>query len=253
MGDLNPRVETLTTNRVSQSNTPTTVALTNGVVIVEGNHARVEPQALMPTSDTWARTVEIFNKIKPKDFSGKSDSTEATRWMDLMKKIFSVLRVSNVEQQKLTVYNLEDSDLEWWKSVSITAEQDVLEWAEFERRFNVMFIPESSKNAKEKELLQLKQGELSVDEYDQKSCTLCHFVVNLDISNKERCCRMFENGLRDEIRTPVVASIHSQYNKCAESALADERYTPKSKTKEVDVKAKVKVEASNDQANAQKP
>lgn len=88
----------------------------------------------------------MFNKIKPLPFAGKVGATEATRWKDSMKKSFIVLRVSEIDQQRLAVFNLKGSAWEWWKSVSTDAEQDTLTWVEFERRFNRMFIPETTKN-----------------------------------------------------------------------------------------------------------
>lgn len=35
-------------------------------------------------SKRWAKTVEIFNKIKSQFYTGKVDTTEATRWKDSM-------------------------------------------------------------------------------------------------------------------------------------------------------------------------
>lgn len=60
-----------------------------------------------------------------------------------------------------------------------------MEWKEFERRFNLKFIPEPSKNAKEHEFLKLKQGDLTMDEYMHKFHTLCYFSMNMDMSNRE--------------------------------------------------------------------
>lgn len=46
--------------------------------------------------------------------------------MDTMNKVFSVLRVLPVEQQKLVMFNLEDSAWEWWKSMSTYGEQETM-------------------------------------------------------------------------------------------------------------------------------
>lgn len=63
---------------------------------------------------------------------------------------------------------------------------------EFERRSDGTFIFETSMMAKENKLLNLKQGDMLVDSYERKFRTLRYFVVNIDISNENRRCQMFE-------------------------------------------------------------
>ena len=90
--------------------------------------------------------------MKPKPFDGKGDLTVAQRWKDTMRKVFAILRVGAVDQQRLAVFNLEGSAWEWWKSMSTAGEQDTVTWAEFETRFDTMFMPETSRIAKSYEL-----------------------------------------------------------------------------------------------------
>lgn len=52
------------------------------------------------------------------------------------------------------------------ESVSTKVEQDTLVWMKFKLRFNVMFVPEYSRYAKEIELLNLTQENMTVDEYE---------------------------------------------------------------------------------------
>lgn len=59
-------------------------------------------------------------------FFGKSDSTEATKWKDSMMKVFLVLGVSSIEQQKLAVFNFEGSAWEWWKFVCVGVKQETI-------------------------------------------------------------------------------------------------------------------------------
>lgn len=98
-----------------------------------------------------------------------------------------------------------------------------------------MFIPETTKNTAQCELLDLRQGEMTVDEYEAKFRELSYFAVDLDMTNEIRKCRMFENGLRDEIKTAVSAGLFSEYSRCVESAFIIERVVPKPKVKETKV------------------
>lgn len=103
---------------------------------------------------------------------------------------------------------------------------------EFERWFNVMFIMDSSKNPNKKELLKLGQGEITVNEYEQKFCTLCYIVINMDMTNKSQRWQMFEYNILDKIKTLVVAGLHNEYNRCVENIRSTERSLPKPKPME---------------------
>lgn len=81
-----------------------------------------------------------------------------------------------------------------------------------------------------------------MDEFEQKLCSLCHFTVSMVISNKERHYRMFKRNIRDDIRIPVAASIHSQCSQCVESAHTSKRSVPKLIPNEAIMNTKVKVE-----------
>lgn len=48
---------------------------------------------------------------------------------------------------------------------------------------------------------------MTVDEYEAKFRKLSHFGVDLDMTNEIRKYRIFENGLRDEIKTSVAAGL----------------------------------------------
>lgn len=77
-----------------------------------------------------------------------------------MKKACVVLIVSKVDRQRLAVFNLERSAWEGWKSMIMDVKQDSLTWAKFKKRFNVMFMPEITKNVVERQLLDLPQGDM---------------------------------------------------------------------------------------------
>ena len=145
-----------------------------------------------------------------------------------MKKVFAILRVGEVDQQRLAVFNLTGSAQEWWKSVSTEAGQNTVEWSEFERRFDLMFMPETSMIAKSYELEKLEQGNMIVNEYEQRFWELCQYTPHMD--TETRRCRLFEKGLHEEIRTPVAASMFNSYARCVESARSVEMTTPKAKT-----------------------
>lgn len=52
--------------------------------------------------------------------------------------------------------------------MSTNTELEKLSWEKFERSFNIMFIPEMTKNAVGLQLLDLQQGDMPVAEYETK-------------------------------------------------------------------------------------
>ena len=127
--------------------------------------------------------------------------------------------------------------------MSTAEEQDTVTWTEFETRFDTMFMPETSRMAKSYELDSLVQGTMTVDAYEQRFRELCQYAP-VEISETRRC-RLFEKGLRDEIRSAVAASMFSVYARCVESARSVEMTAPKPKPRDTSVVApKAKVEES---------
>ena len=77
-------------------------------------------------SEKWAKLVERFNKMKPKAYDGKGDLMTAQRWKDAMVKVFIILKVKDVDRQRLAIYNLEGSAWEWWRSINTNGDLDNL-------------------------------------------------------------------------------------------------------------------------------
>lgn len=71
-----------------------------------------------------------------------------------------------------------------------------------------------------------------MDEYEVKFNELSHFTLDMDRNNDIHKCRMFEDGLRDEIKTPVAVGLFSEYSRCVKSVCTMERATLKPKVKE---------------------
>lgn len=58
------------------------------------------------------RIVEKFNKMEHKPFSGKSDYTMAACCKDSMTKGFYYVKGDTIKQQRMAMFNLEDSNWE---------------------------------------------------------------------------------------------------------------------------------------------
>ncbi|XP_016199631.1 uncharacterized protein LOC107640635 [Arachis ipaensis] len=81
-----------------------------------------------------------------------------------------------------------------------------LPWEVFQTAFYKKYFPESAREAKEMELMQLKQGSMSVAEYTNKFEEFCRFsrVCQGDSETYEswRCVK-YQRGLKDNIMIAV--------------------------------------------------
>lgn len=59
---------------------------------------------------------------------------------------------------------------------------------------------------------------MKVYEYEAKFKDLPYFDVDLYRTNETRKCNMFDNGIRDEIKTSMSTSLFSEYCRYMESA-----------------------------------
>ena len=77
----------------------------------------------------------------------------------------------------------------------------------FRDEFYKKYFPGAARDAKEMELMQLKQGDLTIAEYARKFDDLCRFskIYQGDLVDFEEWkCLKFEGGLREELMNSVV-------------------------------------------------
>ncbi|XP_020992705.1 uncharacterized protein LOC110278786 [Arachis duranensis] len=96
----------------------------------------------------------------------------------------------------------------WWQAECrlLQLQNTDIPWEVFQTAFYRKYFPESARQAKEMELMQLKQGFMSVAEYTNKFKELCRFsrVCQGDPETFEswRCIK-YQKGLKDNIMTAV--------------------------------------------------
>ncbi|XP_072076656.1 uncharacterized protein [Arachis hypogaea] len=104
---------------------------------------------------------------------------------------------------------LEGDAQHWWQGIQCLLQQDEgnILWDVFKEEFYKKYFPRATRKAKEMELMQLKQGSMSVAEYTRKCEDLCHFskVCQGNLADFEEWkCLKFEGGLREDLLISVV-------------------------------------------------
>ncbi|KAA0037766.1 putative polyprotein [Cucumis melo var. makuwa] len=112
----------------------------------------------------------------------------------------------------------------WWKSIlARRSDARALDWQTFRGIFQDKYYPSTYCEAKRDAFLGLKQGSLSVAEYERKYTEFSRYADVIVASESDRC-RRFVRGLRFEIRTPVTAIAKwTNFSQLVETALRVEQ------------------------------
>ncbi|XP_028064594.1 uncharacterized protein LOC114267729 [Camellia sinensis] len=136
-----------------------------------------------------AALTEKFMKMRPPIFFGGMESSKAETWLLEMEKLFEVFPCSEIQKVLLATYTLKDEARRWWLLVS--------------------------------EFQELKQGIMSVAEYEAKFTELARFAPHM-VDTDYKKARKFESGLDLDILDRVRVLNLSMYVNVLDRALMEE-------------------------------
>ncbi|KAA0063211.1 hypothetical protein E6C27_scaffold205G00190 [Cucumis melo var. makuwa] len=150
------------------------------------------PDRAEPSDPEKAYRIERLKKLGATVFEGSTDPADAKNWLNMLEKCFDVM---NCPEERKT----------------------------FRGIFEDKYYPSTYCEAKRDEFLGLKQGSLSVAEYERKYTELSQYADVIVASESDRCQR-FERGLRFEIRTSVTTIAKwTNFSQLVETALRVEQ------------------------------
>ncbi|XP_031745581.1 uncharacterized protein LOC116406021 [Cucumis sativus] len=111
------------------------------------------------------------------------------------------MRCPEEHRVQCAAFLLRDRGIIWWRTTMRMLGGDVrqITWDQFKDCFYTKFFSANLRDAKSQEFLELKQGYMTVEEYDQEFDMLSRFAPEL-VSNEQARADRFVKGLRDEIR-----------------------------------------------------
>ncbi|XP_016178238.1 uncharacterized protein LOC107620619 [Arachis ipaensis] len=154
-------------------------------------------------------TLAAFLKVNPPKFKGTTVATEADNWFRGIERFLRAQHVPEEQYVEFATYMLEGDAQHWWQGIQRLLQQDEgnILWDVFKEEFYKKYFPRATREAKEMELMQLKQGSMSVVEYTRKFEDLCHFskvCQGNPADFEEWKCLKFEGGLREDLLNTVV-------------------------------------------------
>ncbi|XP_022872504.1 uncharacterized protein LOC111391503 [Olea europaea var. sylvestris] len=110
----------------------------------------------------------------------------------------------------------------WWDSMSRTRtpkQQLALTWEQFKKELMDKYFPQSLRDFKESEFLQLKQGNMSLMDYERKFDQLSRYAPHL-VDTEIKKTRRFEQGLNPDISMILMSHRFTSYREMLERAHA---------------------------------
>ncbi|XP_027368665.1 uncharacterized protein LOC113874650 [Abrus precatorius] len=145
-----------------------------------------------------------FRKNDPPQFTGVDGPDAAELWIREIEKIF--LTMGCVEERKVlyaTYLLTGDADMWWHRArAMLEARGEVITWAVFRSSFLGKFFPSHVRAAKEREFLNLVQGNSSVYEYAIQFERLYRFYSHP--TSEEWRCQRFLDWLRTDIKRILI-------------------------------------------------
>ena len=127
--------------------------------------------------------------------------------MRSLEKIFEFLECTDREKLICMPHQLIGEADRWWEELRKTMTEEQYQdftWANFKEELFERYIPLSFRLKKESEFRNLRQGKMSVTEYERKFCELARYAA-AHVDTDERKARRLRDGLRPEIRTALAS------------------------------------------------
>ncbi|XP_057808412.1 uncharacterized protein LOC131022884 [Salvia miltiorrhiza] len=160
--------------------------------------------------------------MAPPTLKGNEGPLGTEEWIRQMECIFNYMRCRDDSKVTCAAFQLIDDAGHWWESetAALTEEQvRAISWRTFKERVMGKYFPKAFRKQKEIELMNLKQGNLTVLEYERKFTQLARFTPHLVDTDEKKAWR-FENGLRPEIGGHLAALNITSYSEILERAQA---------------------------------
>ncbi|XP_073060047.1 uncharacterized protein [Primulina eburnea] len=167
-----------------------------------------------------------FIQMGPRPLVGGETPDAAEDWLERMESCFRSFQCTAEQQMETLSFLLEGRARKWWRSTSapIIQERGVVTWEDFRAAFSRLYFPPALRQVKTMELLSLKQGSMSVDEYQQKFFELFPYAPHINASSEAKYDH-FLQGLNQEIYDRVsvcddLTSYEGLVNRCRQAEIS---------------------------------
>ncbi|XP_022869401.1 uncharacterized protein LOC111388821 [Olea europaea var. sylvestris] len=115
--------------------------------------------------------VEQFRRYKPSTFDDNSEPLVVEEWIRGLEHIFRHIACMDAQKVLCAEFMLIGAAGHWWESVSRTRteeQQRNLTWEQFKDEVMAKYFPQALRDFNESEFLQLRQGNMSLTDYERQ-------------------------------------------------------------------------------------
>ncbi|XP_030936661.1 uncharacterized protein LOC115961900 [Quercus lobata] len=134
----------------------------------------------------------------------------AENWLLKMEKLLRALECTDAQKVVYATFALQGSAERWWSGIEQLLRMELgvntpITWGKLGEVFNETYFPNVVRDQKAREISDLVQGTMIVEEYVAKFVELSHFAPYL-IPDEPKKVSKFQKGLNDRIRPHIIAS-----------------------------------------------
>ena len=144
--------------------------------------ANVAAATIVHASETASQggssNLQRFKAHHPPTFMGVSDPMVADHWFRQVEKILEASEITfDALRIRLVAFHLEGESQVWWNRVKASRDLEAMTWKEFRELFMDKYFLASARHTKARELLELKQGTMTMLEYVAKFTELAILLM----------------------------------------------------------------------------
>jgi hypothetical protein len=143
-------------------------------------------------------------------------------WLQGVEKKLVIAQCTNHKKVIFAAHQLYRTAANWWEMYCNThANVDTITWNEFMAHFCTHYVPRGTMKMKRKEFTDLKQGDMTVNEYSNSFIQMSRYAPN-DINTDEKKQDVFLNGLNDDIQFQLLNTDYADFQHMVDKAIVVE-------------------------------
>ncbi|KAL8146288.1 hypothetical protein AgCh_004148 [Apium graveolens] len=163
-------------------------------------------------------TFKTFQAVNPPEFKGSLEPIEANVRLKEIEKAFALVKVKEEQKVEFASYYLKNEATYWWEMVKTFEGTYVITWERFKELFLEKYFPQFVQDQMELKFLELKQGNMSVIDYESKFEELSRYVPTYVDTDRKKAKR-FQQGLKPWIRGKVAIFELDTYARVVQKAM----------------------------------
>ena len=118
-----------------------------------------------------------FLRTKPPTFGGSANPLDADDWLRVTQRKLEPFNCEDRDKVLLATHQLTGTALAWWENYCAAAKDaSTITWKEFVEEFRRYHIPAATLKRKADEFRELRQGNMSVEEYTYQFIELARYA-----------------------------------------------------------------------------